>query len=374
MSPVSSLEDLRVCYLHGRPGPHPLHGRFAETVGGEFVFIDFRMRWQDQNRSILYRMVSSFVCAATLPKRREYDVILVDNLHIAPVLMKLLFLRKEQKIVVHLGSHTLYFLHSHRFSHMVERIHVWALSHYDALMCEGRMAAEIAQGLLGDRCPPTYETFLGPPAERSQALTALQPALDGKVILFISSGPGPFRMHYKGLDLMIDAFAIAASRDPDLEFNILGDWDREVVERCLSGIPEDVRGRIHFRGRVDDIENWMEKASLYLHCSRGDAFPTATVEAMTAGLVPIVSEWTGTRQIVGEVDARLIAPTDPSSIAERIEWYFDLDESERRRLAVECRRLAQAYTEEKARSHYKKTFTAACRDFGLIESQPDPSP
>jgi glycosyltransferase involved in cell wall biosynthesis len=370
MSAASSLEDLRVRYLHGRPGPHALHGRFAETVGGEFEFIDLRMRWQDQERSILYRVVSSFVCAATLPGRRDYDVFLIDNLHIAPVLMKLLFLRKNQKIVVHLGSHTLYFLHSHRFSRLVERIHLWALARYDALICEGRMAAELAQGLLGDECPPTYETFLGPPAERSQALAALQPDLGGRMILFISSGPGPSRMHYKGLDLMIDAFAIAAQRDTDLEFNILGDWDADVVEPCLARVSEDVRSRVHFRGRVDDVENWLERAALYLHCTRGDAFPTATVEAMTAGLVPIVSEWTGTRQIIEEVDAKLIAPMDPAGIAEKIGWYFALDGSERKRLATECRRLARGYTEETARAHYRETFTTVCRDLGLIQSQP----
>ena len=100
------------------------------------------------------------------------------------------------------------------------------------------MAAEIARELLGDDCPPTYETFLGPPAERMEALSGTEPGLDGRRILFMSSGPGEFRMFYKGLDLMVEAVAKALDRDPSIEFDILGTWDEEIVERCLAPVPE----------------------------------------------------------------------------------------------------------------------------------------
>ena len=352
-------------YLHGRPGPHPLHGRLAEAVGAEFDFIDFRMRWQDRRRSRLYTVASWLVCAATLPRKEEVDVFLIDNLHIGPVLMKRLFLRGDQKIVVHLGSHTPYFLLSHRFSRAVERLHLWALRNYDALICEGKMTDEIVHALLGTACPPTYETFVGSPRERTDGLRGVRPDLGTRSILLIASGPGEFRMHYKGLDLMVDAVAIQAESDPSVELNIIGEWDADIVRACMARVPEAARSKIKFRSRMNEIEPWLERASLYLHCARGDAFPTATIEAMTAGLVPIVSEWTGTRQIVKEVDRRLIAPLDAREIAERISWYFGLPSDERDRLSQASRRAVAGYTEETARAHYQEVFESICADLAV---------
>jgi glycosyltransferase involved in cell wall biosynthesis len=354
-----------VLYLHGRPGPHPLHGRLAKAVGADSQYIDFRLRWQDRDRGRLYTMASWFVCAATLPGRRNYDVFLVDNLHISPVIMKLLFLRRRQKIVVHLGSHTLYFLYTHRFSRSVERLHLWALKRYDALLCEGAMAAELAHRLLPGSCPPTYETFIGPPAERAEALGVSEPSLEGRKILCIASGPDEARMHYKGIDLMVDAVAAAAERDPAIELDILGKWDPAIVDACLSRVSEDARSHIHFRGESRDVADWLQQASLYLQCTRGDAFPTSTLEAMTAGLPPIVSEWTGTRQIVREVDSRLIVPLEAAEIAERIHWYFGLDPEERAQLSQRCREAVAGYTQEAAIEHYRETFASLCGDLGV---------
>jgi glycosyltransferase involved in cell wall biosynthesis len=356
---------VKVRYLHGRPGPHKLHGRFAAAVGGEPEFIDFRMRWHDRDRSRPYVLASWLVCAATLPQRREYDLFLIDGLHVPPVLMKRLFLRGDQKIVAHLGSHTTYFLLSHRFNRPVERLHLWALRNHDALICEGRMTVDIVHRLLGEACPPTYETFLGPAAERLQKLANVQPDLDARRILFVGSGPGEFRMDYKGLDLMIDAVAIASGSDPELEFDILGEWDAEIVDSLAARIPPAARARIRFRGPVDDIAGWFQRSSLYLHTARGDAFPTATIEAMSAGLVPIVSEWTGTWQVVNEVSDRLIAPLDASEIAERISWYFALDPATRHELSARSRSAAAEYTEETATGHYQETFGRICEDLGV---------
>ena len=365
----AGVPAVRVSYLHGRPGPHPLQRRLAESIGAEFEYVDFRMRWQDQDRSRLYTAASWLVCAATLPDRSRYELFLVDNLHIGPVLMKRLFLRRDQKLVVHRASHTLYFLLTHRFSQPVERLHLWALGNYDALVCEGEMAVDIAHRLLGDRCPPTYETFIGTPAERQEALADVEPDLEGRRILFIGSGPGDFRLHYKGLDLMIDAVVIAAASNPAIEFDILGEWESRIVAAMTARVPAAIRPRIRFRGRVREIAEWLRRASLYLHCARGDAFPTATIEAMSAGVSPLVSEWTGTKGIVAEVSDRLIAPLDAESIAARISWYFALDAEERRELSRRSRAAARPYTEQAAATHYQATFARIYEDLGLVRGR-----
>jgi glycosyltransferase involved in cell wall biosynthesis len=342
------------------------------VIGADFDFIDFRMRWQDKDRPRPYVLASWLMCAATLPRRDEYELFLIDNLHIAPVLMKHLFLRTDQKIVAHLGSHTHYFVLSHQFSPATERLHLWALRNYDALICEGRMTMDIVQRLLGPRCPPTYEVFSGPPPERRSRLTAVVPGLENRRLLFVGGGPSPFRAHYKGLDLMTEAFAIAYAADSALEFDVVGDWDRQTIASLLKRIPNSAADRIHFRGAVHDIAAYAElfrEASLYLHCTRGDCFPGAPIEAMFAGLVPLISEWTGTRQIVTQISDRLVAPLDAREIARRILWYFALDPGERQRLSRLSQEAVAPYNQEAASVHYAATLDRICADLGLAQSK-----
>lgn len=323
------------------------------------------MRWQDRKRSRLYVLLSWLLSAATVPNRRKTDVFLVDNLHVSPVLLKRLFLRRNQKIVVHLGSHTMYFLVSHRYKPLVERLHLWALQNYDAVICEGNMTVKIVEDALGKDHPPIFETYLGPLADRLPALQAVNPDLDGQRLVFIGSGPGTFRMHYKGLDLMIEAFSIAAKSQHEIELDIIGEWEPEITGPLLDRLPGDIRERVHFRGRSRDVIAWLERSALCLHCARGDAFPTSTIEAMTAGVVPLISEVTGTRQLVRDVSEHLIAPLDGAEIARRIAWYFALTSSERAELSDRSRTAAAPYTEQSATAHYVSTFAQMCRDIGL---------
>ena len=279
--------------------------------------------------------------------------------------MKRLFLRRNQKIVAHLGSHTAYFLRAHRFGRAVERLHLWALRNYDALICEGRMTMEIVQELLAENSPPVYETFLGVPTHRHRLLKEVRPDLGRQRIVFIGSGPGGFRRYYKGLDLMVKAVALTAEDNHEIEFDIVGQWDAATIESVTAGLEQNVRRRIRFLGPVDDIAGVLRGASLYLHCARGDAFPTSTIEAMTSGVVPLISEWTGTRQIVYDVCPRLIAPLEASEIARRITWYFALDAEERLRLSHASREAVVAYTEQAAIRHYETTFDLICDQLGV---------
>ena len=360
---MKKTEDRKVLYLHGRPAPHKLHGRFAKSVGSEFEFVDFKLRWQDKNRSRLYIILSWIVCAFAYP-RKKYDYFLIDNLHMAPILMKKLgLIKKRQKLIVHMGSHTLYFMYSNWFTGLNAYLQRFMLKNYDAVICEGKMAEELVTKILKEEAPKTYYTFLGPPAERAQTLLKIEPDLYGNNILLISNGPVGFRKYYKGLDLMIKAFNRVAKSNNSLKFFIIGDWDKEVVEECTKLMDDDNKERLIFTGRVNDIEKYIESSSLYLHCSRGDAFPTSSIEAMTAGLVPIVSEWTGTKQIVEKIDKRLVVKLDESEIAERILWYFDLDHETKASLSEKSRIEAAHFTEEKSTLHYQKVFEEIINNF-----------
>ena len=345
----------KILYLQGRPEAHKLHGRFAKSLGSEVNFIDFKKRWQDENFGFIKNFYCWIVNALSIPTR-GYQYFLIDNLHVTAVIMKILRLKKGQKIIVHLGSHTLYFMFSNQFSRINNWLHKWALKKYDALICEGQMASELAHSILGSQCPKTYTTFLGPPEERLTHLLGTTPNFNSTRIILLAAGPTAFRAYYKGLDIMLKAFSLVFIQRPDVHLDILGHWEDEVKFKELSKYNENVRQRIHFHGRVDNIQDYFANSCLCLHTTRGDAFPTATVEAMTAGIPTIVSDWTGTKEIVGKVDGEYIVPLDSSIIAENIINHFNLDLEEKTRLSKKFREIASEYTEESAITHYKQTF------------------
>ncbi|MEP2668348.1 MAG: glycosyltransferase [Cyclobacteriaceae bacterium] len=355
---------MRVAYIHGRPAPHPMHKKFAESVNAEFHFVDFIMRWQDQNRTTLYRLLSWFICGLRFPKRRNYNIFLVDNLHFMPVLMKIFnMISGDQKIVAHMGSHTLYFIYSHRFSKISEFFHIWALKKYDALICEGEMAAQLVKNILGKKTPKLYIVYNGIPKEHFPDTTNVN--LNSKNILFIGNGPGKERLWYKGLDLMLDAFEIALKKNHDLRFTIVGTWEEKIISELLTAYGAETRTAVVFKKATMELGKEITNHSLYLHCARGEAYGITILIAMANGLPVIVSNWTGAKEVVSKVDKSLIVSLDKNVIAERINWYFDLDPDKRQGLSLRSTQVATLCTESDAVDHYQKRFSQLIKDFGL---------
>jgi len=363
------VNQTKVAYIHGRPTAHPMHQKFAKSVGGEFHYVDFRMRWQDRNKSILYRLISSFVCALTFPNKKQFDIFLIDNLHFMPVIMKMFgFISKKQKIVAHMGSHTLYFIYTHRFSKFTEWLHIQALKRYDALICEGKMAEELVKIILDSSThPKLYTVFMGIPNEHYPAQNDISPNLQGKNILFIGHGPNKNRMWYKGLDLMIAAFRLAKIKDKELTFTIIGNWENEVKLELLAECDEIIKNAIHFAGATDNLGKFIREASLYLHCARGEAWGITILVAMASGILPIISEWTGAKEVAEQVSSDLIAPLDEKQIAEKIIWYFNLPISEKKILSDKCREVAKKYTEENAIQNFTTVFNQMEKDFEIVK-------
>jgi glycosyltransferase involved in cell wall biosynthesis len=360
------MKPKKIAYIHGRPWAHPMHRKFAESVNAQFHFVDFKMRWQDKNRFILYRIISWLVCAFTFPSKKTYQIFLVDNLHFMPVIMKLLgLITKKQKIVAHLGSHTLYFIYTHRFSTFTEHLHIKALKHYDALICEGKMAETLVRKILGDKTPKIYTVINGIPSNHFPVNSIPQP-LNGKNILFIGQGPGQNRSWYKGLDLMIDAFSISLKEDPELTFTIVGEWDDKLKVQLLEPCTIETRNAICFVGQTDNLGIYISKCTLYLHCARGEAYGLTILIAMSHGVPPLISEWTGAKEVVEQVSKELITPLDAKVIAKKIIWYFRLSESERFNLSQKSLKIGQSYTEEKAIHCFKEQFIQLEKDFQII--------
>ncbi len=349
-------KTVKIKYLHGRPGAHYTHANFAKNVGADFEYIDFKYRWQDQQKNIFYIIYSWFYCAKNYTNRKLYDIFLVDGIHFPPVIMKYLFLkRKRQKIVCYMGSHTLYFLYAGKFSKLNTWLHKKALRSYDALICEGDMAIFFVEQLLKKKSPPVYKSFNGIPAPQDLSHSA-KTATTGKKLLFIGSYDNAFRFDYKGVDIMLEAFDIAFRQDNELQLTLVGQSHKELLNKSLAKMDEKARAAVNIIDYTSDLEQVVYDHNIYLHCSRGDAFPTTVLIALSAGIPAIVNQLNGTREAVAKVDQRLVTGNRPNEIAAQINWLVNLPENEKLQMMEKCRQVSKEYTEEAAVANFKTIF------------------
>jgi glycosyltransferase involved in cell wall biosynthesis len=117
-----------------------------------------------------------------------------------------------------------------------------------------------------------------------------------------TDGAGPCQYVYLGrlepekrIDLMLKGFA--SFSDSSARLNIVGDGDcRTQLELLAEEL--GLQGRVAFRGRTDDVSKYLRSAHFYLSTSASEGMSNALLEAMSFGIVPLVSDVSGARDVV----------------------------------------------------------------------------
>jgi len=255
-----------VAFVHGRPAPHWLHARLAESVGATFVPVDFFIRWNGlEDVPRLKRYVSWMVCSLFFPRRNRYSIFLSEGCHVLPVLMaRLGLLRSSQRTAALMDNETLYFICAGFYSGSTCRWLRRVISSYDALICVGRMQTELAGELVkAERSATRIWTIPSALSQRDcSRLARLAPALRKPHLAFLGHLLHPWRCWYKGVDLLIEAVKQLAPEFEGLRLRVAGD----VAEECR----QDIRRRagpgpaswLEFVGPLEDLAPLFEDASL----------------------------------------------------------------------------------------------------------------
>ena len=99
----------------------------------------------------------------------------------------------------------------------------------------------------------------------------------------------------KRIDLMLKGFA--RHSDTSARLKIVGEGEcRSELERLASEL--GLQGRVAFPGRTDDVSEHLRSAQFYLSTSVSEGMSNALLEAMSFGVVPLVSDVSGARDIV----------------------------------------------------------------------------
>ena len=121
---------------------------------------------------------------------------------------------------------------------------------------------------------------------------------------------------------------------------------------------------VTLRGFVESVDADFADASLYVHPAYIEAFGVSVVEAMRAGLPATVTETTGAKSVVTEVDDSMVVPPSAEALAVAVTRYFDTDPAYRKSVSGASREQTDPFTEEAKTQHFRRQFSELLDDIG----------
>jgi glycosyltransferase involved in cell wall biosynthesis len=153
----------------------------------------------------------------------------------------------------------------------------------------------------------------------------------------------------KGMDLLIEAFALAAARHPQWWLRIYGEGvEREALES--QAVRLGISSRVELAGWTRHPERDLRAADIFALPSRYEGFPNALLEAMSVGLACVSFDCdSGPREIVRDAtDGLLVPPADAPALAAALDRLMS-DAELRRRLGENARSVVDRFS--RARFH-----------------------
>ncbi|MGE4086193.1 MAG: glycosyltransferase [Vicinamibacterales bacterium] len=124
----------------------------------------------------------------------------------------------------------------------------------------------------------------------------------------------------KGFDVLLDAWAVVVAAVPAARLVVVGDGSEAAALRAQAA-RLGVGGSVAFTGRLDheQLRRRLHRACVFVLPSRREGMPLSLLEAMAAGLAPVVSDLDGLNEVVGDGAAVVVAPGDAAALAAAIE-------------------------------------------------------
>lgn len=329
---------------------HPAHHGFAESIGATPEILDLHKLPTPYHKLFVGKLPSGVI--SELP---EYGVYVTE---FAPALCALPSIkhRYPESTAIHLATHHIMGQRNYADSHPTslkdavwamdrfaeEKVLHWILKRYvDGIIAVSEYIRDGLLDVVGDDVPiKVVNPFVQP--EMMNRLSDVEPALDSTVAITVCDG-----REHKGVDMMVDGWSTVRQEHPSAEYWIVGEDQPDEYNREPG---------VQTLGWVDDLTEVMEAASLYVHPARNDGCPVSVLEALAAGIPPVVTTTSGSGAIVGSVDERLVARPNIASLARSVSDYFDRSFESRAALSAECRETGRTFTKENQTAAFRSAF------------------
>lgn len=179
---------------------------------------------------------------------------------------------------------------------------------------------------------------------------------NNNMIRIISTGRmQPVKRHL----LMIDAFKEVHDRFPNTELVLLGDGElRPTIEDSINQL--NLTDSVMIKGVVNNVEEELNLAHIYLLTSDFEGLPLSVLEAMASGLPIVATKAGGTVDIVNDDNGILCDVGNKKQIVDALE-YLIVNENERKNMSKKSIIKSRKYGLETCSKKYGKLFIKAVK-------------
>ncbi len=328
--------------------PHYFHAELAKALNADFYPSP---KLKSEKTNIVTGGASILKAVFALP--RNYDIYFCEGTYIIPALAKRFgLIKKDAKIVNILASPFIYYVNTKKIKWIRKIFALNLLKEVNLFVCVGKMEEGILKKILPNAKTIVTYTIINPKIKNALLIQrGISPNLNSHKILAI----GTNSTYYKGVDIVFEAFKLVKKRFSDAELNIVGKMPD------LSKYVDCNYTDVHCLGYVKNLVTVIKRSSLYVHMGRGDTFPASSLEAMLGGLPVIVSDATGTKEVVDKVDRNMISKLNANYLTNRIIRYFYLDQKEKEALSERFYKIGLKFDKDGIIKKFVNDFNGALK-------------
>ena len=172
-----------------------------------------------------------------------------------------------------------------------------------------------------------------------------RPQINAKSIVFVGA-----HSPNKGYGQLLEAFKIIKKTDTE--------WELYMIGSCARNITEQIDG-VHVLGYVRDIRPYMSKCSIYVHPAYFEPFGITVLEAMSGGVIPIVTKATGSSEVLekNSLPFLIVEDNKPETLAQKIVEVYNYSTAKKKKISAKCKSIVKkGYLEEKGVKQFRRAF------------------
>jgi glycosyltransferase involved in cell wall biosynthesis len=297
------IKGLRIAYLCIQGGPHLAHKPWVDSLLG---YLDAEVIYIPRNT--LCRLLPSYILTG-----KKFDLAIADGFSALPIgwLMKKIGLCRR-----------LAFITTSTAIIDFPKLSSTLLKSVDLVIATSSLMSSVIKSSFNF----SGHVFICHPVPDLSDFLKINPSLKSNRICFVGS-----HSYIKGVDLLPEIITRIRRKIKDVEIYVIGKG-KMVNEsdgiKVFGYVPHDKRLLL------------LSECSVYLHPSRFEAFGLSVVEAMAAGLIPIVTEMTGSKDLVKKVNPSLVVPVDVNAISEKAVEVLEMRIDEKEALSRRAKQVA----------------------------------
>jgi glycosyltransferase involved in cell wall biosynthesis len=169
----------------------------------------------------------------------------------------------------------------------------------------------------------------------------IRPNLSSNNFLFVGHH---YNIMQKRADILVEAYLQLRKEFPDIHLIIVGrDWKQFFEKKYKENIK---KYGIEFAGGNYDISGFMRKSAFYVHPGEFEGFGLSVLEGMLSGLIPLVSNLTGSKEMVEKLDRKLVVKLSADDFYTSMKALVKMPLKKRNELSRKARDITRDYTME----------------------------